>query len=41
MNENIKVVDQLLKIVKLEQIKSTNGTNVCEKRNVEKYFELC
>ena len=31
----------IIKICKMEQKKSTNGTNVCGKRYREKYFELC
>ena len=34
MSSNIKVVAQLSKVTK-------NGTNVCVKRNREKYLELC
>ena len=31
----------IIKSCKMLQIKSTNGTNVCGKRNRDKYFELC
>ena len=36
-----KSCGSVIKSLKMDQIKSTNGTNKCGKRNREKYFELC